>query len=184
MRASFSCFFFLLIVFPLTTHCEEIIPGVVSFDAPRFLVSHSPKTVTNLDVPGEIRQFSAIAAMGSRIINIRIKDAGSSLRQDKVDYSALRTLMQTLVDSTRNATNISKVAESKVGGKRALCLSYQVVQRHWAENPNAVFSFEVYWVIIQTNRILEIKLMADSPEHLDTLKPCLTKFRIHEGVVH
>lgn len=96
----------------------------------------------------------------------------------KLDDKSLRDWMQTTVVGTRSVTNHARVADAKVGGQPALSVSYQVAQPYWPKKPGALFPFEVYWVRIQTNRVLEIELIADSPEHLETLRPCLTKFKI------
>ena len=85
------------------------------------------------------------------------------------------------MDSTRNATNITKVADAKVGGQPAFFVSYEVAQPYWPKKRGALFPFEVYWARIQTNRVVEIKLIADTTEHLETLRPCLDRFTIRRS---
>ena len=180
---------FLVVVLPSISHGDDLIPGVVSFDPPAFLHGgtsgqHSDDIFSGV---GEIRQYGAgdnDIRTGQRLVVINVREVGFStgagkvVTYQKLDDKALRAWMQTAMDSTRNATNITKVADAKVGGQAALFASYQVAQPYWPKKPGALFPFEVYWVRIQTNRVVEIKLVADSPEHLETLKPCLTKFRI------
>jgi hypothetical protein len=168
---------------------DELIPGVVTFEPLPFLYggmsgSHSDDIFSGV---GEVRQYAAgdnDIRTGQRLVIVNVREVGFSIGPGKVvtyqklDDKGLRTWMQSAMDSTRSATNITKVADAKVGGQAALFASYQVSQPYWPKKPGALFPFEVYWVRIQTNRVLEIKFVADTPEHMETLRPCLTKFRI------
>jgi hypothetical protein len=83
--------------------------------------------------------------------------------------------MQAEVAGHRQVTNLTSVADAKVGNQSALRVSYQVADTF---KPGVLFPIEVYWVRFQTNRVLEIELTADTPKHLDTLRPCLARFKI------
>ena len=56
--------------------------------------------------------------------------------------------MQNVMKSSRDATNITKVADAKLGNKPALLVSYRVPQPTWPKKQDALFPFEVYWVRI------------------------------------
>ena len=185
-----ACLSVLLAVgLPCVLHGDDLIPGVLAFDPPTFLHGgtsgqHSDNIFSGV---GEIRQYGAgdnDIRTGQRLVIVNVREVGFSIGPGKVvtyqklDDTALRAWMQAEMDSTRNATNITKVADAKVGGKAALLVSYQVAQPNWPKKRGALFPFEVYWARIQTNRVVEIKLIADTPEHLDTLRPCLDKFTI------
>jgi len=174
------------------SHGDDIIPGAVTFDPPAFLHggtsgTHSDDIFSGI---GEIQQYGAgdnDIRTGQRLVVINVREVGFSIGPGKVvtyqklDDEALRVWMQTVMDSTRNATNITKVADAKVGGKAALLVSYRIAQPNWPKKRGALFPFEVYWTRIQTNRVVEIKLIADTPEQLDTLRPCLDKFTIRSS---
>ena len=180
---------FFMFAFRCVSRGDDIVPGIITFDPPIFLHgdtsgSHSDDIFSGV---GEIRQYSAgdnDIRTGQRLVVINVREVGFSIGSGKVvtyqklDDTALRAWMQSEMDSTRNATNITKVANATVGGKAALLVSYQVAQPNWPKKRGALFPFEVYWTRIQTNRVVEIKLIADTPEHLDTLRPCLAKFTI------
>ena len=180
---------FVAVMFPFVSHGDDLIPGVVTFDPPAFLHGgtsgqHSDDMFSGV---GEIREYGAgdnDIRTGQRLVIINVREVGFSIGPGKVvtyqklDEKGLLAWMQTVMDSARNATNITKVATAKVGGQPALFASYQVAQPNWPKKRGALFPFEVYWVRIQTNRVVEIKFVADTPEHMDTLRPCLTRFTI------
>lgn len=180
---------FLLVVFQCSSRGDELVPGVVTFDPPAFLYGGAsrPPGDDSFARIHEIGQYHAgdnDLRTGQRLVIVNVREVGFSIDPDKVityqklDDSELRAWMQSMADSTHNATNITQVADAKVGGKAALMVSYQVAQPNWPKNPGALFPFEIYWERVQTNRVVEIKLIADTPEHLDTLRPCLEKFTI------
>jgi hypothetical protein len=182
----------LVFVFQCISHGDELIPGIVTFDPPAFLHGGSSSHRSDNIFSGvrEIRQYSGNdndIRTEQRLVIINVREVGFSIGQgmvvtyQKLDDKALREWMQAYVDLPRNATNISEVVDAKVGGKAALMISYQVAQPYWPKKRGALFPFEVYWERVQTNRVVEIKLVADTPEHLDTLRPCLDKFTIKKS---
>ena len=184
------CFTLLLaIVFPCALHGEDLIPGIVTFDPPPFLNGGTSGRGSDdlFSGTGEVRQYSAAdndIRTSQRRLHVNVRAVGFSIGDGKVvtyhqlDDKALRGWMQAVMDSNRNATNIARVADAKVGGQPALVASYQVAQWAWPKEPGALFPIEVYWVRIQTNRVVEIELIADTPKHLETLRPCLGNFSI------
>ena len=94
--------------------------------------------------------------------------------------------MQHVTVGSLDATNITKATDAKVSGEPVLLISYQVAQPTWPKKQDTLFPFEVYWVRIQTNRIMEVELIADTSEHLKTLRPCLDRFtiRVPDKVKH
>jgi hypothetical protein len=179
----------LAVVFPCMSYGDDLIPGVVTFDPPAFLYGgtsgHGSDDI--FSGVGELRRYGAgdnYIRTSRREVIINVRAVGFSIGPGKVvtyqklDDKALRAWMQATVVGTRSVTNLTRVADAKVGDQPALSVSYQIAQPNWPKKPGALFPFEVYWVRIQTNRVLEIELIADSPEHLETLRPCLTKFKI------
>ena len=180
---------FLVFAFQCISRGDDLIPGLITFDPPAFL--HSGTSGHDNDdkfgrVTG-IRQYFAKdnnPGKGERLVVVNVREVGFSIGHDqvmtyqKLDDTALREWMQNVTDSSRDATNITEVTNAKVGGKPALLVCYQVAQPNWPKKLHALFPFEVYWVRIQTNRVMEVELIADTPEHLNTLRPCLDRFRI------
>jgi hypothetical protein len=183
---------FLLVVFQCISRGDEVIPGVVTFDPPAFLHGDSSSHRSDNIFSGvrEIRQYGGNdndIRTEQRLVIINVREVGFSIGQgnvvtyQKLDDKALRAWMQAYVDLPADATNVSNVVDAKVGGKAALMISYQVAQPYWPKKRGALFPFEVYWERVQTNRVVEIKLVADTPKHLNTLRPCLDKFTIKKS---
>ena len=120
------------------------------------------------------------------IISIReteaVLDSGKTAINRQPDDQALRAEMQAAMTSIPNATHVSSVTNAEVGGETALLASCQLSRPYWQKPDDFFFPSEVYWVRIQTNRVVEIKLIADSMEHLQTLKSCLPEFKISKTI--
>ena len=184
---------FLVLAFQCVSRGDDIIPGIVTFDPPAFL--HSGTSGQDSDdkfgkVAG-VRQYFAKDnnnRKGERLVVINVRQVASSIGRDnqKHDDTALRAWMQQVTVSSLDATNITKVTDAKVSGEPSLLISYQVAQPNWPKKQEALFRFEVYWVRIQTNRVMEVELIADTSEHLSTLRPCLDRFTIRasDKVIH
>jgi hypothetical protein len=176
---------FLVFTFPCVLRGDDIIPGIVTFDPPAFL--HSGTSGQDSDdkfgkVAG-VRQYFAKdnnIKKGERLVVINVRQVAPSIGRDnqKHDDTALRAWMQHVTILSLDATNITKVTDAKVSGEPALLISYQVAQPNWPKKQDALFRFEVYWVTIRTNRVLEVELIADTSEHLKTLRTCLDRFTI------
>ena len=187
MRAVFISL--LLVLFPWVSRGEDLIPGVAAFEPPDFLNGGTSGHASDdiFSGVGELRRYGGKdndIRTEQRLIIINMREVGFTIGPGKVvtyhklDDKALRDSMPATVVGNRNVTNLTTVADAKVGNQSALYVSYQIAQPYWPKKPGALFPFEVYWVRFQANRVLEIVLMADTPEHLDTLRPCLRKFKI------
>jgi hypothetical protein len=184
---------FLVLTFQCVSRGDDIIPGIVTFDPPAFL--HGGTSGQDSDdkfgkVTG-VRQYFAKdnnIKKGERLVVINARKVAPSIGRDnqKYDDIALRAWMQHVTVSSLDATNITKVTDAKVSGEPALLISYQVAQPNWPKKQEALFRFEVYWVTIATNRVMEIELIADTSEHLETLRTCLDRFtiRVSDNVIH
>ena len=179
----------LALALPRPSHGADLIPSVATFDPPEFLydagAGHASDDI--FSGVGELRRYEGKdndIRTGQREITISVREVGCTIGPGKVvtyqklDDKALRDSMKATVVGHRYVTNLTAAADAKVGNQPALYVSYQIAQPYWPKKPGALFLFEVYWVRFQTNRVLEIELTADIPEHLDTLRPCLTKFSI------
>lgn len=184
MRVLF-CAMLLAILLSRWARAEELISGVLAFDPPAFL---SPSVfggeITNSDIR-EIWRYAATdnnPRTSQRLLIVSIREMGvatdSEITNHYFDGNALRAAMQAAIKSTRDATNVSPVTDAEVDGQAALFASYQLPRPYWQKSDGAFFPCEAYWVRLQTNRVVEIKLVADSMEHLQTLKSCLPKFKI------
>ena len=188
MRILF-CTILLAITVPCWSHAEELISGELAFDPPSFLSSiPSIRDGTNSENGLRIVRRYAAADNDPRtsqrlvIVSLRelgaISASGKAAADGSLANQALRDAMQTAVNATRNATNVTSATETEVGGQVAWLVSYQVPRTYWQKPDGELFPYEVYWVRVQTNQVVEIKLIADSLEHLQTLKPCLSRFKI------
>ena len=179
----------LAILFPRWSQAEEFISDFLTFDPPAFL-SVSTFGSNNTNSEGGILKVWNFAATDNdprtsqRLLIISIREIGIALDSEKavtnrqLDDRAFRAEMQAAMNSTRSATNISAVTDAEVGGTAALFASCQLQRPYWQKPDGVFFPCEVYWVRVQSNRVAEIKLIADSTEHLETLKSCLPKFKI------
>ena len=166
----------LALICPRWSQAEELVPALLAFDPPAFL-SGSVSGPGNPAVAGgsrEVRRYAAAdndPRTSQRLLIVSVRETGAAV-------DALRAEMQAAMNALRNATNVSQVTDAEVGGQAALLASYQVPRPYWQKPDGVFFPYEVYWVRVQTNQVVEIKLIADSPEHLATLKACLPQFKI------
>ena len=188
MRILF-CTILLAITVPRWSHAEELVSGVLAFDPPAFLTGiPSIRDSTNSENGLRIVRRYAAADNDPRtsqrlvIVSRRVlgttPDSGNVAADGSLTNQALRDAMQDAAKATRNATNVTSATETEVGGQAAWLVSYQVPRPYWQKPDGELFPYEVYWVRVQTNQVAEIKLIADSPEHLQTLKTCLPRFKI------
>ena len=185
------CTLLALVTGPFHSNAEELIPGVLTFDPPSFLSdipSGSPRTNYENGIR-MIRRYTAAdndPRKSQRVLIISMREFKSALVSNKngaagsLDKQALRDAMLAAVNSTPHATNVTVVTKAEVGGQAAWLISYQLLRPYWQKPNGELFPVEVYWVEVQPNQVTEIKLIADSPEHLQTLKTCLTKFKIRK----
>jgi hypothetical protein len=183
------CTILLAIIFPRWLHAEEFISDAFTFDPPAFLsASTFGRNSTNSE-NGILKVWHFAATdndprTSQRLLIISIREIGAAPDSEKAvtnresDDKAFRAEMQAAMNSTRSATNISPVTDAEVGGTAALLASCRLQRPYWQKPDGVFFPCEVYWVRVQTNRVAEIRLIADSTEHLETLKSCLPKFKI------
>ena len=192
MRILF-CIILLAILFPRGSPAGELVPDVLAFDPPAFL-SADAFVGNNTNSENETRKIWRYAATDNdprtsqRLLIVSLREIGvatnleNAVTYRRLDDQAFRAEMLAAMNSTRSATNVSPVTEVEVGGTAALLATYELPQPYW-QKPDGVFCpCEVYWVRIETNRVAEIKLVADSAAHLQTLKACLPKFTITPAI--
>lgn len=167
---------------------EELVSGVLAFDPPPFLVS-APGIHDSTNFQDGLRVVRRYAASDNdprtsqRLVIVSLREIGASplavnaSAENPPDSQTLREALQTAVNSTRNATNITAVTNAAVGGLPAWIVSYQLPRPYWQQPTGEFFPYEIYWVKVQPNQVAEIKLIADSPEHLESLKACLPRFK-------
>jgi len=190
MRLLFYTLLFALTL-PRWLPAEELIAGVLAFDPPAFL---SPNTTvqgsTNAESDSRILRRYAAAdndpRTSQRLVIVSLREVGAAPDSGKVtagqwDNQALRDAMQAAVNATRNATNVTSLTNAAVGGQAAWGIAYQIPRPYWQKPAGELFPYEIYWVKVQTNQVAEIKLIADSAEHLQSLKACLPRFKISQS---
>jgi hypothetical protein len=191
MRLLFSTIL-LALTLSCRSHAEELISGVLTFDPPEFLASTPASHDTTNAENGTriVRRYAAAdndprASQRLLIVSLRevgtVPDSGKIAGDGSLNSQALRDAMQAIVKATRNATNVTSVANAEVGGQPAWHIAYEVPRPYWQKPEGGLLPFELYWVKVQTNQVAEIKLIADSPEHLQTLKTCLSRFKITQA---
>ena len=186
MRILF-CTILFAILFPRGSPAGELVSNVLAFDPPAFLSAN-----TNFENgTGKVWRYAATdndPRTSQRLLLVSVREIGVATNSEnavtyrRLDDQAFRAEMLAAMNSTRNATNVSPVTEVEVGGQPALLATYELPRPYWQKSDGVFFPCEVYWVRIQTNRVAEIKLVADSAEHLQTLKACLPKFKIATAV--
>jgi hypothetical protein len=176
MRVLF-CTMLLAILLPRWSHADELVADAFTFDPPAFLSASTFGNASTNSEGGILKVWHFTATdndprTSQRLLIVSIREIKAA------DDVALRSEMQSAMNSTRNANNVSTVTNAEVGEQAALLASYQLPRPYWQKSEGILFPCEVYWIRIQTNRVAEIKLIADSTEHLETLKSCLPKFKI------
>jgi hypothetical protein len=179
----------LALTVPRWSHAEELISGVLAFDPPAFL-SDIPSLHDSTNSENGIHLVRRYAAADNdprtsqRLVIVSLREVGSVPASGKVlpsgqlDSQALRDALLAAANSTRNAAHITSVTNAEVGGQSAWLVAYQIPRPYWQNPAGELFPYEVYWVQVQTNQVAEIKLIADSAEHLQSLKTCLPRFKI------
>ncbi|HTH49763.1 MAG TPA: hypothetical protein VMB21_19775 [Candidatus Limnocylindria bacterium] len=170
---------------------EDLIPGHLSFDLPPYMNGGPPGRSDPGDDPfspvREIRRYAVTRTnwdAGFNNMFVSLRDVGYSIGNGKVityrklDDKALRTCMQETTTKQGHGTNFTQVANAKVGGLAALVVAYDVPQPPYGSRPATVARIESYWVKVQANRVLEIKLWAQDPKTLAALRSSLDRFKI------
>jgi hypothetical protein len=188
MRLLF-CTILLTLLVPRWAHAEELVPGLLAFDPPAFLsgLPSSGDSTNSANGSRILRRYAATdndPRTSQRLLIVSLREIGAVTDPGKISTGrpsadqALRAALQAAVSSDRNAVNVTSVTNAEVGGRPAWLVTYQMPRPYWQKPDAGLFPYEVYWVKIQTNQVVEIKLIADSVEHLQTLKTCLPRFKI------
>lgn len=186
MRASIQIILF-AILFPCLLPAEEIITGLISFDPPPFLRGGIPgggPGENPFSGVGRVRVYFASDNSGQshRQVDVNLRLVGFIIGEGKrvtlrqLDDKAFRTEMETVIKRSDGATNVSAVTDANLGGQPALQISYEEPAPNFRKD--AVMEFDIYWVLIQSNRVIEVKLAADSKGRLGSLEDCLSGFKI------
>ena len=191
MRILFYIMLF-VVVFPCWSSPEDLIPGVLTFEPPTFLSARPPvQDSTNSESGIRIIRRYAAADNDPRtsqrllVVSLRkvgtIPDSGKIAADGQLDNQALCAAMQATVNSIPNATNVTPLIHAEVGGRTGWRIAYQLPRPYWQKPAGELFPYEIYWVRLQTNQVVEIKLVADSSEHLQTLQTCLPRFKLTQS---
>jgi len=179
------------VLFPSLLRAEDIITGLISFDHPPFLRGGLPNGgpgANPFSGVGRVRVYFASDNSGGshRQINVNLRTIGFAIGEGKrvsfrlLDNNSLREEMETAVKSndgsSENATNISAIADADLGGQSALRISYEKPAPGFSKG--AIMKFEIFWVTIQSNRVIEVVLSANSKDRLQSLENCLSGFKI------
>lgn len=188
MRTLLNTFLFIGL-FSCWLHADEIIPGVLSFKPTNLNMSVYLGSFPGADQP-PVYTFSPDKQDGRQIeIKMRpvgvVHGEGKSISYRQLDENALKGEFTNAFGLFSNATNVnlafdinivSPLADTKLGGQKAISASFNYVRK------DGVFlgSTEVYWVQVQTNRVVEVLLrtQSNSKEQLDSLRKCLPSFKI------
>lgn len=164
-------------------------PGVLAFDPPPFLsslpsVQDRTNSVNGIRI---VRHYGAAdndPRTSQRLVIVSLREVGAVPALGAVAANGplagqtLRDALLAAAQDTPNAARITSVTKAEVGGQAAWRVAYQIPRPYWHKPEGELFPYEVYWVPVQTNQVAEIKLIADSAEHLQSLKTCLPRFKI------
>jgi hypothetical protein len=179
----------LAMISPCRSHAEELISDVLTFNPPAFLSARpSFQAGTNSEsAPRTIWRYAATdndPRTSQRLLTISLREMGTRMDSAPAvtslqsDDPVLKAEMQVAMNSTPNVIPVSPVTNAVIAGQPAWLATCEIPRPYWQKPNNEFFPCEVYWVKVQSNRVAEIKLIADSPEHLQTLKTCLPGFKI------
>ena len=146
MRLLF-CIILLAILFPRASPARELVPAVLAFDPPAFL---SISTNSENDKVWRYAATDNDPRTSQRLLIVSLREIGVATNSEnaviyrQLDDQAFRAEMQTAMNSTRNATNVSPVTDAEVGGQAALLATYELPQPYWQKPDGVFFPCEVY----------------------------------------
>jgi hypothetical protein len=172
--------FVLALTITCLVHAEEIIPGVLTFTPPAGFDAFKPGGDPGDNPFSGVGQLREYLSHDGKQIDINMRLVGFSIGQGKrVTYRQLgdagvKQEMVTLAKSLQNVTNMSAIAETKLGGQKALSFTFHAI--------NGIhFYCDLYWVRVDTNRVLEVELITHSDAALVELRQSLPGFKIKKS---
>jgi hypothetical protein len=176
----------LFLVFYVGLEAREIVPGVVSFDAPSDFYGASPSSDPG-DNPFELSQIAIVYrpknnpprsfrqfSIGIGVVGYEI-GAGKQIVFKKLSPEELKKELMSGFEF-RQATNRPVIQESLISGKKAYFFTSCVPTPSYRKG--AVFWYEVYYVPFEQNRGVTLELVADSEESLAGLRDLIKCIKI------
>src|SRR3954467_2667679 len=141
---------FLTALLPFVVRAEELIPGLLSFEPPAFLARFGPTSDAYDNMFSGVQPVAQYLANDSyqTLRNLTINERmvgftlgeGKKITYRKLDEKALRDEFVACFRSLPNTTNISSAIDTKLGGQKAISLSFQTPRG------NGKGYYEVYWI--------------------------------------
>ena len=160
-------FIFVLVV-SCWAHAEEVIPGILTFTPPAsfgaFKSGGDPGDNPFSGV-GQAREY--LSPDGKQInINVRLVD-DNGVKQEMLNFSK----------SLPNITNMTAIVETNLGGQKAFSFTFHAFVRDYGIHLYG----DIYWVRIDTNRVVEVELSTHSDAALIELRQSLPDFKIKKS---
>ena len=171
------------LVFSFWAHAEDVIPGVVTFIPPTGFDAFRPGGDPGdnpFDGVGQLREY--LSHDGKQIdINARLigfsTGEGKRLTYRQLDDAGVKQEMLDFAKSLPNITNMTAVAEAKLGGQKAFSFTFHAIVRDYGIHLYG----DIYWVRVDTNRVVEVELSTHSDAALVELRKSLTGFKIKKS---
>ena len=162
-------------------HAEEVIPGVLTFTPPAgFAASRSGGDPGDNPFSG-VGQLRTYASHDGQI-DINVRFVGFSIGEGKLvtyrqlDENGIKQEMSDFSKSLSNSTNVTMtaVAVTNLGGQKAFSFTFHSIVREYGRH---IYG-DIYWVRIDTNRVVEVELSTNSDKSLSKLRLSLSGFKI------
>jgi|ERR1017187_3003360 hypothetical protein len=174
-------------IFALLVSCwaraEEVIPGILTFTPPAsfgaFQLGGDPGDNPFSGV-GQAREY---LAPDGKQININMRLVGFSIGEGKrvtyrqLDDNGVKQEMVDFAKSLPNITNITAVAATQLGGQKAFSFTFHAIVRDYGIHLYG----DIYWVRIDTNRVVEVELSTHSDAALVELRQSISSLKIKKS---
>jgi hypothetical protein len=173
---------FLLTVFLLSPSVGEIlIPGMVTYDPPPFFAGRGPRTPTFIN-PTVCKYSSKIRNGELRELQVALRSVGierlegGKYAYKQVDDEEIKEILMKHIRRPSNEPKVKKVEQFEFSGNKAFRVRCAIPRPEFRKG--GVFHIEIIWVRIKPHMILELHMLATTPEMLESIRKSLSTFKI------
>ena len=175
--------FLFTLIFSFWAQAEDVIPGIVTFTAPTGFDAFQSGGDSGDNPFGGVGPIREYLSHDGKQININARLVGFSIGEGKqvtyrqLDDTGVKQEMLDFAKSLPNITNMTAVAETKLGGQKAFSFTFHAIVRDYGIHLYG----DIYWVRVDTNRVVEVELSAHSDAALIELRKSLSGFKINKS---
>ena len=175
-------FIFVLVV-SCWAHAEEVIPGILTFTPPASFGAFKSGGDPGDNPFSGVGQAREYLSPDGKQININVRLVGFSIGEGKrvtyqqLDDNGVKQEMLNFSKSLPNITNMTAIVETNLGGQKAFSFTFHAFVRDYGIHLYG----DIYWVRIDTNRVVEVELSTHSDAALIELRQSLPDFKIKKS---